>query len=134
MGMFRPSLRENLVSVYVRTEFDSVLLAWPGVTVEDLWEARIAKVGGKVFALLSDSAPHRIVFKCGETAFDLLTELDGISQAPYFAKRNWVQVYDGSPLSNDELTAYMRRSYAMVAKGLTRKLRAELGVADDLGI
>lgn len=132
--MFRPSPWEELVSVYIRTEFDSVLLAWPGVTVEDLWEARIAKVGGKVFCLLSDDTPHRVVFKCGEASFDLLTELEGISQAPYFAKRNWVQVYEGSPLSNDELTAYMRRSYAMVARGLTRKLRAELGIADDLGI
>ena len=122
------------MSLYVREDYDRALTSWPGVTVEDLWEARIAKVGGKVFCLLSDNVPLRVVYKCGETSFDLLTELDGISQAPYFAKRHWVQVFEGSPLSEDELRAYVQRSYALVAKGLTRKLRSELGIADDLGI
>jgi predicted DNA-binding protein (MmcQ/YjbR family) len=122
------------LSLYVREDYDRALTSWPGVTVEDLWEARIAKVGGKVFCLLSDNVPLRVVYKCGETSFDLLTELDGISQAPYFAKRHWVLVFENSPLSEDELRAYVQRSYALVAKGLTRKLRSELGIADDLGI
>ena len=122
------------MSIYVRKLFDEALGGWPGVTLEDQWEARIAKVGGKVFCLLSDAAPFRIVFKCGDTSFDLLAELDGITQAAYFAKRMWVSVEETSPLSDEELLAYIRRSYAMIAKGLTRKLRTELGIPDDLGI
>ncbi len=122
------------VSLFDRTSFDRALADWPGVMLEDLWERRVAKVGGKVFCLLSDDAPHRITFKCGETSFDLLTELEGISQAAYFAKRMWVSVEEPSPLTEAELAAYIRRSYAMVAKGLTRKLRTELGIAEDLGI
>jgi predicted DNA-binding protein (MmcQ/YjbR family) len=122
------------VSIYVRKLFDAALADWPGVTLEDQWEARIAKVGGKVFCLLSDAAPYRVVFKCGETSFDLLTELDGIGQAAYFAKRMWVSVGESSPLTDEELLAYISRSYAMVAKGLTRKVRAGLGIPDDLRI
>ena len=122
------------VNMFDRTSFDKALAGWPGVTLEDLWERRVAKVGGKVFCLLSDDPPYRITFKCGETSFDLLTELEGIGQAAYFAKRMWVTVEEPSPLTEEELAAYIRRSHAMVAKGLTRKLRAELGIADDLGI
>jgi predicted DNA-binding protein (MmcQ/YjbR family) len=118
------------LSLYQRAGFDAALSALPGVTLVDQWEARIAKVGGKVFCLLSDAAPLRLVFKCGETSFDILTALDGVEQAAYFAKRQWVSVTQGSELSDDDLLAYAGRSHALVAKGLTRKLRAELGIPD----
>ncbi|ODT69331.1 MAG: hypothetical protein ABS75_17570 [Pelagibacterium sp. SCN 63-23] len=121
------------MNMFARTSFDKALAGWPGVTLEDLWERRVAKVGGKVFCLLSDDTPYRVTFKCGETSFDLLTELEGIGQAAYFAKRMWVTVRQPSPLSDEELAAYIRRSYALVAQGLTRKLRTELGIQDDLG-
>lgn len=119
------------MSLYRRSGFDAALAALPGVTFVDQWEARIAKVGGKVFCLLSDAAPHRLVFKCGEGSFDILTALDGVEQAAYFAKRQWVSVTQGSELSEDDLFAYAIRSHALIAKGLTRKLRAELGIPDE---
>lgn len=122
------------MNVFVRTSFDKALAGWPGVTLEDLWERRVAKVGGKVFCLLSDDTPYCITFKCGEASFDLLTELEGIGQAAYFAKRMWVSVAEPSPLTEKELAAYIQRSYALVATGLTRKRRSELGIPDDLGI
>ena len=92
----------------------------------------IAKVGAKVFCLLSDGAP-RLVFKVSEMSFDMLTEMDGISQAPYFAKRRWVQMDDRAPLSDEDARAYVLQSYALVAQGLTKKLRLELGITDDVG-
>ena len=119
------------MSLYRRSGFDAALAALPGVTFVDQWEARIAKVGGKVFCLLSDAAPHRLVFKCGEGSFDILTALDGVEQAAYFAKRQWVSVTQGSELSEDDLVAYATRSHPLIAKGLTRKLRAELGIPDE---
>lgn len=117
------------MSLYRRNGFDAALSALPGVTLVDQWEARVAKVGGKVFCLLSDAAPYRVVFKCGEESFDILTSLAGVAQAAYFAKRQWVSVTEGSELSDADLTAYAARSHALVAKGLTKKLRAELGIA-----
>lgn len=116
------------MSLFDRAEFDGQLSALPGVTFVDQWEARIAKVGGKVFCLLSDQAPLRLVFKCGEASFGILTALDGVTQAAYFAKGQWVSVQQSSPLGDDELHAYIGRSHALVAAGLTKKLRAELGI------
>jgi predicted DNA-binding protein (MmcQ/YjbR family) len=120
------------MTLYTREGFDQCVAGWPGVTLVDQWDAHIAKVGGKVFCLLSDEAPLRLVFKCGDTSFDILTALEGVAQAPYFAKRAWVEVQDTAPLTVAELQAYLRRSYGLVAKGLTRKLRSELGIADEL--
>lgn len=119
------------MSLFSRDQFDLALGKLPGVTFVDQWDARVAKVGGKVFCLLSDSAPHRLVFKSGETSFDILTELDHVEQAPYFAKRQWVSVLEDAPLSGEDLYAYVVRSHGIVARGLTRKLRAELGIAFD---
>ena len=116
------------MSLYQRHGFDAALSVLPGVTFVDQWDARIAKVGGKVFCLLSDAAPYRLVFKCGEESFDILTALDGVEQAAYFAKRQWVSVSEGSELSEADLLAYAGRSHALVAKGLTKKLRVELGI------
>ena len=116
------------MSLFLRDGFDAALSALPGVSFVDQWEAHVAKVGGKVFCLLSDSAPHRLVFKCGEESFDILTALDGVTQAAYFAKRQWVSVSEGSELSEADLLAYAGRSHALVAKGLTKKLRVELGI------
>jgi predicted DNA-binding protein (MmcQ/YjbR family) len=116
------------LSLYARSGFDAVLGALPGVTFVDQWGAHVAKVGGKVFCLLSDSVPHSLVFKCGEHSFDILTSLEGVSQAAYFAKRQWVSVAEGSELSEPDLVAYAGRSHALVAAGLTKKLRTELGI------
>lgn len=116
------------MSLFSPSGFDAQLGQLPGVSFVDQWEARVAKVGGKVFCLLSADASHRLVFKSGEASFDILTALDLVDQAPYFAKRQWVSVTQGAPLSTDELSAYIARSHALVASGLTKKLRAELGI------
>ena len=116
------------MGLFERNDFDRLLSQLPGVTLVDQWDARIAKVGGKVFCLLSDHDPLRLVFKCGEGSFDILTALGGVSQAAYFAKRQWVAVQQDAPLSHDDLIAYVGRSHGLIAAGLTRKLRAELGI------
>jgi predicted DNA-binding protein (MmcQ/YjbR family) len=55
-------------------------------------------------------------------------ELPGIAQAAYFAKRQWVRVEPGA-LEEALLKGYIGQSYQAVAGKLTRKLRAELGIA-----
>ncbi|WP_316356713.1 MmcQ/YjbR family DNA-binding protein [Devosia sp.] len=116
------------MGLFERSDFDKLLGQLPGVTLVDQWDARVAKVGGKVFCLLSDHDPLRLVFKCGEGSFDILTALGGVSQAAYFAKRQWVSVQQDAPLSHDDLIAYVGRSHGLIAAGLTRKLRTELGI------
>ena len=118
------------MSLFDPAGFDAFVRALPGVTLADQWDSRVAKVGGKVFALLGGQGGFggRVVFKCGEDSFEILTAIDGIEQAPYFAKRQWVQVSAGADLPAADLQAYVARSHALVARGLTKKLRQELGI------
>lgn len=97
-----------------------------GATLNEQWDAMVAKVGGKAFCLRGDEAGV-LVFKVSELAFDGLVELPGIGQAAYFAKRQWVRVERGA-LDDDLLRGYIKQSYEAVASKLTRKLRAELGI------
>jgi predicted DNA-binding protein (MmcQ/YjbR family) len=90
-------------------------------------DGHVAKVGGKVFALIGDTGTP-IVFKVSEISFDGLTTLEGVRQAAYFAKRAWVSVDKGAPLTDAELKAYIKASHGMIAAKLTRKLRADLGL------
>lgn len=122
------------MALFDRKEFERFAGALAGVTFVDQWESRVAKVGGKVFALLTtgmrDDQP-RIVFKVAEESFEILTAIDGIAQAPYFAKRQWVSVSDTADLPDKDLRTYVERSYRLVAKGLTKKARGELGIEID---
>lgn len=117
------------MSLFDQAEFDGFVTDLAGTTLVDQWESRVAKVGDKVFTLLNDSdGEARITVKCAEESFEILTALDGIGQAPYFAKRKWVSIGRSAPLSDEELRIYLRRSYDLVAVGLTKKRRAELGI------
>jgi predicted DNA-binding protein (MmcQ/YjbR family) len=112
--------------LHERAGFEAFVSTLPATITNAQWEACVAKVGGKVFALHGDE--HRVlVFKVTEIAFDGLVELEGVEQAAYFAKRQWVRVEPGA-LEQDLLAGYIRASYDMIVAKLTRKLRAELGL------
>jgi predicted DNA-binding protein (MmcQ/YjbR family) len=100
----------------------------PATQMVEQWDAHVAKVGDKVFALLGRDGGH-IIFKVNEIAFEGLTALEGIAQAPYFAKRSWVAVARGA-LAERDLKAYIAASHRLVAGKLTRKARAALGLTD----
>jgi predicted DNA-binding protein (MmcQ/YjbR family) len=114
------------MSLHTRAGFADFATSLPGVTVHEQWESLVAKVGGKVFALMGDSA-WQVVFKVPEDSFDILTTQEGVAQAAYFAKRQWVSVERGA-LDDAALKAYIARSHRIIAGKLTRKARAELGL------
>lgn len=107
--------------------FRKFVTSLPAVTLVEQWGSHVAKVGGKVFALCGQDGDH-LTFKVTELSFEGLTALDGIGQAPYFAKRAWVSVARGAPLGDADLKAYIAASHRMIAGQLTRKSRAELGL------
>lgn len=115
------------MSLHDRTDYEGFIRTFTAATLGEQWEAVVAKVGGKVFCLLSDDG-RALVFKVTELAFDGLVELPGIAQAAYFAKRQWVRVERGA-LDEALLEGYIGQSYAAIAGKLTRKLRAELGIS-----
>lgn len=118
------------MSLFQKGVFEEFVSALAGTSFVDQWESRVAKVGDKVFTLWNeDGGTPRITLKCPEESFEILTALEGVGQAPYFAKRKWVSISQGAPLSDKELCHYIEGSYMLVAGGLTKKLRAELGIA-----
>lgn len=112
--------------LHTRSGFDRLVSRLAGTSLVDQWDSHVAKVGGKVFALLSDG-DAAIVFKVEAMSFDGLVELAGIGQAPYFARGGWVRAAPGA-LDDALLEAYLERSFWLVAAGLTRKARLELGI------
>jgi predicted DNA-binding protein (MmcQ/YjbR family) len=112
-----------------RAAFEAFVLGLPKATLVRQWrDDSVGKIGGKVFALL-DRDPGEIWLKVSPMAYELLTELDGIRPAPYFARAGWVAISAASPLTEDEIKAYITEAHRLVALRLTRKARAELGFA-----
>ncbi len=106
-------------------------LSLPHTTVVKQWgECLVFKVAGKMFLILALDAEtiDGVVFKCTPDEFDELTEIDGIAQAPYCAKRHWVRVSDLLALPSAELERRIRRSYDLVIAKLPRKLQAQLAL------
>lgn len=113
-----------------RTGFEAFILALPKTVLVRQWrDDSVAKIGGRIFALL-DRDPGDVWLKVSDMAYDLLTELDGIRPAPYFARAGWVAISVSSPLTEAEVEAYLREAYRLVAAKLTHRVRAELGLGE----
>jgi len=71
-----------------------------------------------------------VTFKVSEMAYELLQDEPGLRPAPYLASRGmkWIQNYDKPGLSDEDLKSYLAESHRIVALGLTKKLRKELGL------
>jgi len=104
-------------------------LSLPQTSVVKQWgECLVFKVVGKMFlvVVLDGEMIDGVVFKCTPEEFDALTELDGIVQAPYCAKRHWVRVDDLGALAAAELERRILRSYDLVVAKLPKKIQATL--------
>ena len=103
-------------------------LAQPRTSVVKQWGGLVFKVVDKVFLMLilDGEVLGSVIFKCTTEEFDELTQIDGIGQAPYCAKRMWVKVEDLAVLPEKELQARIRHSYDLVAAKLPKKVQATL--------
>ncbi|WP_449393600.1 MmcQ/YjbR family DNA-binding protein [Devosia riboflavina] len=111
-----------------REGFEAFVARLPAATLVRQWrDDSVAKVGGKIFALL-DRDPGEVWCKVSDMSFDLLTELPGIRPAPYFARAGWVAISVDSPLEAAEVEAYVAEAHRLVAAKLSKKLRQQLGL------
>jgi predicted DNA-binding protein (MmcQ/YjbR family) len=105
-------------------------LSLPRTTVVKQWgEHLVFKIAGKMFLIvgLDGETIDGVTFKCApDHEFDALTDIEGITQAPYCAKRHWVRVADLLALPKPELERLIRRSYDLVMAKLPKKTQAEL--------
>jgi predicted DNA-binding protein (MmcQ/YjbR family) len=112
--------------------FNTFCQTLPATTYVMQWGgSHVWKVGGKVFAIGSwDEKLAGITFKVTPLSFELLKEQPGLRPAPYLASRGmkWIQHYGKPGLTDSELRDYLRQSHTLVAQGLSKKRRAELGL------
>lgn len=118
------------MTLYDRAEFEQYILTFTGGTLHNQWEACVAKVGPKFFAALGNpkgSWRNKLIFKANQASYEMMIMQEGIRRAPYM-RGTWLAVDNGSLLSDDDLRLYIAQSYKIVAKSLTRQIRADLGI------
>ncbi len=114
--------------------------AKPGATEDYPFgpEHRVLKVGGKMFALFGGASASasagesgRVSLKCDPERVPLLrATYAAITFAAYMDKRHWnAVVFDGS-VPDDLLRELVDESYALVVKGLPRRVRETLPPTD----
>jgi predicted DNA-binding protein (MmcQ/YjbR family) len=113
-------------------EFNAFCRALPATTHVVQWGgAQVWKVGGKVFAIggRGEGEPG-YTFKVSELSYEILKDQPGLRPAPYLASRGlkWIQHYAQPGLADDALKDYLRQSHRLVARGLPKKTRKELGL------
>lgn len=109
-----------------RAEVEAFAMGLPAVTKVIQWgESDVFKAGGKVFAISGDVS---VSFKVTEIGFVVLTESGIGRQAPYCAKGQWTAV-DIASVAEADLTSWLATAHGLIAAKLTRKSRAELGLA-----
>ena len=113
-------------------EYNGFCRALPATTYVVQWGgAHVWKVGGKVFAIggWQHDEPS-FTFKVSEIAYEMLKTQPGLRPAPYLASRGlkWIQHYAKPGLNDAELRDYIHQSHAIVAQGLSKKRRIEIGL------
>jgi predicted DNA-binding protein (MmcQ/YjbR family) len=113
-------------------DYNDFCRALPCTTYVMQWGgSHVWKVGGKVFSIGGwDTGPPAITFKVSQIAFEALKDRPGLRPAPYLASRGmtWIQHYAKPGLPARELKDHIRQSYQIVAAGLPKKIRRELGL------
>lgn len=111
-------------------ELMRIVELWPGVTFDIKWEHHLCfNVGGKIFFIASpDEVPINASFKVREEDFIDWSSKDGVIQAPYFAKKQWVRIDDITRLDLSNWKDALHISYTEISLKLTKKLRKEIGI------
>ncbi|WP_396589025.1 MmcQ/YjbR family DNA-binding protein [Bermanella sp. R86510] len=114
-------------------EYNQFCSSLPATTYCIQWGgAHVWKVGGKVFAIAGWEKNDKpaVTFKASELDFEILQDIPGYRPAPYMASRGlkWIQHYDVSEQTLDDLKYYIQESHRLVSLGLSKKRQKELGL------
>jgi len=102
-------------------------LNFPGATEGIKWEDHLCfMVADKIFCMtgLNDNSPVNI--KTSPEDFALLTEREGIIQAPYMARNQWVSILKRNAVKTDEWNQYLTQSYELIKSKLSKKVQQSL--------
>jgi predicted DNA-binding protein (MmcQ/YjbR family) len=102
-------------------------LSLPDATENLQWGENLCfKVRGKIFAIvdLSQGTLTPITLKSAPEQFHELLEIEGISQAPYVGRYQWILLETSNVLPSSELEALIRQSYDLVVAKAPKKKAA----------
>lgn len=114
-------------------EFNAFCESLPHSTHVVQWRgAHVWKIGGKVYVIAreDDGLLSSASFKVTWMGFDILKDQPGLQGASHLASRgmSWIQRVSDETMSDEELLTYIRDSYTLVGRGLTKKKQKELGL------
>lgn len=113
-----------------RTELEAFLSSFAGAEGSYPFgpEALVYKVRGKMFALLTeDKMPATVTLKCTPEDGELLVgQFQAVQPGYHMNKRHWLTVSLSGDVPETLLRDLAGDSYALVVKGLSRAVRAEL--------
>ncbi|HEY1032824.1 MAG TPA: MmcQ/YjbR family DNA-binding protein [Flavipsychrobacter sp.] len=103
-------------------------LSLPGVYEGIKWEDHLCfMVAEKMFCITGMTDTSGVSFKVSPEDFEELTERNGIIQAPYFARNQWVAVEKRNALKPKEWEHYLEQAYELIKAKLPKKVREGLG-------
>jgi predicted DNA-binding protein (MmcQ/YjbR family) len=105
-----------------------ICLSLPATTEDIKWENLVFSVGERMFCMMPLEQPFRCSFKVSDEEFEEVSMADGFMAAPYLARAKWVLVTNPSKLSKKDWERYIKKSYELVKKKLTKKVREQLGI------
>ncbi|MEJ5963550.1 MmcQ/YjbR family DNA-binding protein [Pedobacter immunditicola] len=102
-------------------------LSLPGTTEGLKWGDHLCFMIAEKMYLISSLDDTSFSIKCDPEDFDELVAREGIEQAAYMAKRQWVKVASLDLMTDEELKERIKKSRALVLSKLTKKLQALYG-------
>lgn len=91
------------------------------------WEDHLCfMIAEKMFCITGFTDDTNVSFKVTPEDFEVLTEREGIVQAKYFAKKQWVSISKRNALRNAEWKEYLKKSYNLVKEKLPKKVQKEI--------
>jgi len=112
-------------------EMDVYLRSKAGATYDYPFDevVRVYRVGGKIFALSSETHPLKINLKCDPIyALELRSLYRGITAGYHMNKKHWNTVMiEDSDVDEETIRELIDHSYDLIWKSLTRRQREMIG-------
>lgn len=90
----------------------------------------VFKIGGKIFAILSEKNPH-LTLKCDPVLSEILRgQYAAITPGYHTDKRHWITIRQDRALPDAEIKRIIDHAYDLVRGKLTKKAQAALAEAE----
>ena len=102
-------------------------MGFKGVKESIKWEDHLCyTIGERIFCMAGMNDNSAVNLKVSPEDFEELTEREGIEQAPYFARGQWIAIHKRNALKPKEWEHYLEKAYQLIKAKLTKKMLREI--------